>query len=460
MKKLPHILICDDDPLIHLAVKGILKGQFECRSAHHVDEALVIIRKHPVDLLLLDIQIRTENEGLLALPIIHETDPELPIVMMSGLTDFRAVREAMRLGASDYVAKDLEQNDLAHVLTRTLERKNLLKRNAQQNQEVTRNQRQHVMIGAHPKIHALQKTIERIRHSPANVLIYGETGTGKEVIARQLRKSLADQTLAPFIAVDSATIQSSTAESLLFGHEKGAFTGAEKLTKGIFEEADGGIVYFDEIANMPLDIQAKLLRVLQEKEVTRVGSARVLQLDFRVVCATNKNLELMVKQGTFKDDLLQRLSVIPLEIPPLRDRPEDIPLLVEHLIGKQTGQNERFRFSPDALNCLQQYSWPGNVRELGNLVAYLIAMTDGIEIDLPDLPPKIRDAAKKSRTVSEHSPGSGFYDRVAKFEKELLGAEYSVHGGNVSRMALALGMDRSHLYAKLKEHKIHEPRSK
>jgi len=459
--KQPVLLICDDDPLIHMAVKQALKPHYECRSAHDVDEALVIIKNNSIDILLLDIQIRTDDEGIKALPKFRGIDPDLPIVMMSGLTDFRVVREAMRLGASDYVAKDLEQNDLSLVLSRALEKKNLIKRNAQQSSEVSLTQKKHVMIGAHPKIKALQKTIERIRMSPANVLIYGETGTGKEVVARHLRKTLPDGSLAPFVAIDSATIQSSTAESLLFGHEKGAFTGAEKMTKGAFEEADGGVIYFDEIANMPLEIQSKLLRVLQEKEVTRMGSSRTLQLDFRVICATNKNLEQMVKAGEFKDDLLQRLNVIPLEIPPLRERLEDLPLLVEYLIAKNAGRNQSLHFTSSAITCLQLYSWPGNVRELGNLVSYLIAMTEGIEVDISDLPPKFRDFASQANANPNAKPvttGTGFYDRVALFEKELLIAEYAAHGGNVGRMALAIGMDRSHLYQKLKEHRIHAAR--
>ena len=468
MNRLPIILICDDDSVFHLAVKHSLKGKFECRTAYHPDEALPIIRNHPIDVVLLDIQMRTADEGLRAIPKFKEADPDLPIIMMSGLTEFGAVREAMRLGATDYVVKDFEQNDIVHAISRVLERRKFLERQGQQNFEVATQQRQHVMIGESPQIRALKKTIDRIRNSPANVVITGETGTGKEVVARQLRKTLPDGSLAPFVAVDSSTIQSSTAESLLFGHEKGAFTGAERTTKGIFEEANGGIVYFDEIANMPLEIQAKLLRVIQEKEVVRLGSSKPLECEFRVICATNRDLDEMVQAGQFKDDLLQRLSVLPIQLPPLRERREDIPLLVEHFLKKQPGDSGKLQFTREAVDVLGAYGWPGNIRELSNLISYVVAMTEGAEVDLADLPPKIRDAARKAAQApvapaqgasapASDAPGT-FYDRVSQFEKTILTQEYGNCEGNISKLALALGMDRSHLYTKLREYGIHSGR--
>lgn len=466
--QLSVVLICDDDATFHLAVKHCLKGRFECKSAYNSDEALAIIRNTPIDILLLDIQMRSADEGLRYLPRFKEADSDLAIVMSSGMTDFQTVREAMRLGALDYVPKDFDPNDLHHTLAQVLERRALLRRREQQNFEALSTQRQHVLIGESPAIQQLRKTIERIRNNPANVVITGETGTGKEVVARQLRKTLPDGSLAPFVAVDSSTIQSSTAESLLFGHEKGAFTGAEKATKGIFEEANGGTVYFDEIANMPLEIQAKLLRVIQEKEVIRLGSSKVLKLEFRVICATNKDLEQMVSAGQFKDDLLQRLNVLPLFIPPLRERREEIELLVRHFAEKHAGQQAPLGFTPEAIEVLKQYSWPGNIRELSNLVAYLVAMTDETEVDVADLPPRIRDAAQSAAKTQGPAPrasgttasrDTSFYERVSAFEENILSQEYQAHAGNVSRMALSLGMDRSHLYTKLREHGIHAGKS-
>lgn len=461
MSRLPQLLICDDDTTFHLAVKQALKGKCDFRSAYNSDEAKVVLTKNPVDIVLLDVEMRTPDEGLMALKTFRETDPDVAIVMSSGRSDFETVREAMRSGATDYIVKDSEPDSLWHVLKRALETQKLKQRNEQQNFEVSTHQRQHVLIGQSPKIQALRKIIDKVRLSPANVVIHGETGTGKEVVARQLRRTLPDGSLVPFIAVDSSTIQSATAESLLFGHEKGAFTGADKMTKGIFEEAHGGIVYFDEIANMPLEIQAKLLRVIQEKEFVRLGSSKVIQSDFRVICATNRDLEEMVKKGQFKDDLLQRLNVLPIDLSPLRDRTDDIPLLVDHFLARQSEFRPGMRLTDEALDVLKGYAWPGNIRELSNLIAYVAAMADRNEVDVADLPPKFRD---RTRIADSSSQGSGqnsadstgtFYERVAKLEKEILTTEYQKHDGNISRLALNLGMDRSHLYTKLKEHAIH-----
>lgn len=454
------ILICDDDAAIHVGLKAALKGRHECKSAYNGDEALAILRNNPVTLILLDIQMRTPKEGLQLIPKLRQADPDVMIVMTSSLTDFETVREAMRLGANDYVSKSAEPNELLHAIERMLEKKSLIQRKEQQSFETRSGHREHVLVGESSPIRQLKKALEKIRSSGSNVVIWGETGTGKEVVARQLRKTLPDESLEPFVAVDAATIQSSTAESQLFGHEKGAFTGADKTQKGIFEEANGGIVYFDEIANMPLQIQAKLLRVLQEKEVARMGSSKVLKLEFRVICATNRNLEEMVSRGEFKDDLLQRLNVLPVNLPPLRERAEDVPLLVEHFVKKHTTGQAPLTFTADAIKALKGYSWPGNVRELSNMVAYLVTMTEQPEVDVSDLPPKIRDLAAKTSRVSPGSeaPGGSFYEQVGRLEREILAREYEKSGGNVSKLALNLGMDRSHLYTKLKEHGIHSPK--
>jgi DNA-binding NtrC family response regulator len=461
MSRQPQILICDDDSTFHQAVKLALKGKCDCRSAYNSDEAKVILARNSIDLILLDVAMRTPDEGLSAIKTLNGIDPMVSIVMSSGRSDFETVREAMRAGAHDYIVKDFEPDSLWHVLNRVLETKKLRQRTEQQNFEVSHHQRQHVLVGESQKIQALRKMIEKVRVSPANVVIHGETGTGKEVVARQLRRTLPDGALAPFIAVDSSTIQSTTAESLLFGHEKGAFTGADKMNKGIFEEAHGGIVYFDEIANMPLDIQAKLLRVIQEKEFVRLGSSKVIQSDFRVVCATNRDLEEMVRKGEFKDDLLQRLNVLPINLSPLRERTEDIPLLVEHFLARQNGFRPGLHLTDEAVLALKAYPWPGNIRELSNMIAYVATMAEKNEVDVADLPPKFRDYRPGAGNLQSANGDSGtgsFYDRVAKVEKEILTTEYARHEGNISRLALTLGMDRSHLYTKLKEHGIHSPK--
>lgn len=267
--------------------------------------------------------------------------------------------------------------------------------------------------------------------------------------------------LVPFVAIDSSTIQSSTAESILFGHEKGAFTGAERTTKGVFEEADGGIVYFDEIANMSLEIQSKLLRVLQEKEIARLGSSKLIPLQFRVISATNLDLEEMCSKGRFKDDLYQRLCVVPLKVPPLRERREDIPLLLKHFSNIHRHPAGPLTFTSEAIEILTRYNWPGNVRELVNLIAYLSVMSDSNQVESRILPEKIRlGSSPRHASPSPATTSREFYKRMEEVELSILRDEYRLAEGNVSQMATNLGMDRSHLYTKLKQHGIHTTSNK
>ncbi len=456
----PTLLLCDDDTAFHLSARQTLRTEFELRSAYNGDEALAILRNHRIDVVLLDVQMRTPSEGIALIPRILELDGEMPIIMLSGLTDLTTVKEAMKLGAIDYLPKDCPPDALLLALKQALDRKRLVQKNSQAQFEVATSHRQYAMIGESPCIQRLKAQIEKLRRSSAHVLIFGETGTGKEVVARQLRGQAADGAWLPFIAVDSSTIQSTTAESHLFGHEKGAFTGAEKAAKGVFEEANGGVIYFDELANMPLGIQAKLLRVIQEKEVVRMGASKPISLEFRVVSATNRDLEAMVRNGEFKEDLLQRLNVLPVELPPLRDRTEDIPLLVQHFCRLQS-KGRDITFDEESIQRLMEYRWPGNIRELSNVIAYVLTLTDSDTIGVADLPPRVRELrppSSEKRTdgsASAESQSASFYDRVAEFEKQVLAEEYRRIGGNISKLAIHLGMDRSHLHTKLKEYGIH-----
>jgi len=469
-----QILICDDDILFQIETKRHLASHFDCEVANHGDDALEVVKKRSIDLVLLDIHMRTEGEGFQFIPTLLEADPDLEIVIISHSNDFQSARKALQLGASDYVVKDRPEEELVHTVEKVLQRRSLLKRQQQQNFEASLSHSYNILVGKHPSVQKLLTIAEKIRARPANVVILGETGTGKELVARQLRRTLPDGSLVPFLAVDSATIQSSMAESILFGHEKGAFTGADKTTKGLFESANGGIVYFDEISNMPLSIQAKLLRVLQEKEVTRLGSSKNIQLNFQVVCATNKNLEEMVARGEFKEDLLQRLNVITIEAPPLRERIVDIPFLLEHFTRKWTHPLGRLKFAEDAIALMNAYSWPGNVRELENLVNSLATLADSLEVRATDLPARFHrtqenPALQAQANPSEHfsrlnsvtlkpSPYRPFYQQVSEFEQTLLKEAYRYYEGNVSKLASSLEVDRSSLHAKLKEYQIHIPR--
>jgi DNA-binding NtrC family response regulator len=467
-KHAPRILICDDDANIHLAIKSALRNDFDIRTAYHGDEALLILKKYQIDVVLLDLDMRVPGEGFEILPKILELQNDLEVIVFSGRDDFESVKRAMELGARSHVAKGCGAGELAHVLKSALEHKTLCRKKTQFHHEIHANCSRNPLIGESPAIQKIRKQVERARQSPAPLIISGETGTGKEVVARLLRKTETDGTFEPFVAVDSATIQGSVAESLLFGYEKGAFTGAEKTTRGLFEEADGGCIYFDELGNMPLEIQNKLLRVIQEKEVLRLGSARPISLDFRVICATNRDLETLVRDGKFKDDLYQRLNVLQIHIPPLRERQEDIPLLLDHFIGIHAHGFEPIQLLPETIETIRDYPFPGNVRELSNLILYLYSMCEEPIIAPIDLPPRFLSPRAQPAFVEPKAslklPPEGavkidlnlpFYQAVEGFERTYLMQAYHKMEGNISRMSTDLQMDRSYLHRKLKNYGIH-----
>ncbi len=463
-KHAPKVLICDDDRNLHLAIKSALGRDYEFKSAFNGDEAILLLKKHQIDILLLDMELRTPTEGLEIIPRAKEAQSDAIIIFFSGRTNLEHIKTAIRLGAHDYVSKDCSAEDLAHVFAKALQHKTLQTKASQLQHEIKSITRRFDLIGTSEGIQKIRRQIDRARTSSAPVVIQGETGTGKEVVARLLRKTLPDQSLEPFVAVDSSTIQSSVAESVLFGFEKGSFTGAEKTTRGLFEEADGGVIYFDELGNMPLEIQNKLLRVIQEKEVLRIGSARPLTLDFRVVCATNRNLEKMVAEGRFKDDLFQRLNVLQITIPPLRERIEDIPLLLNHFVEMHTGVPGKITFLPETIERIQSYSFPGNVRELSNLVLYLDSMCEDSVIAPMDLPPQYHSGKEGPPPAPRAAPqpaidlSQTFYEAVESFEKAYLSKAYEKMEGNISRMSMDLRMDRSYLHRKLKNYGIHMAR--
>jgi DNA-binding NtrC family response regulator len=440
MRQLPRILICDDELSAQTALKTLLEGLAETQTVDHPEKALQTLHRSHFDLVLLDLHYRGEALGLSFLGALRSASPETAFVILSGDRAFESVVQALRLGASDYLSKASDPEELAYGIRRVLRKLALERTGNATAREIEAWESSHTLIGASASIIQLREWITRVRKSSANVLITGETGSGKEVVARLLRGRDELGHPVAFVAVDSATLSSSTAEAELFGYEKGAFTGADQARAGLLEEADGGILYFDELGNMPLEIQNKLLRALQEKEVRRLGSSRSRPVRFRVVAATNANLEQRMREGSFKDDLYQRISVLPIEIPPLRERREDVPLLIQHFLPK-----ERV-FSESALNALRTYSWPGNVRELRNVIEYAQTLSDARILDVVDLPPKVRTGEAQQTENSE-----SFYAKVERFERDLLEREYRKRDGRVTELAVALRMDRSHLYTKLKQ---------
>lgn len=449
-----HILICDDDSLFRRTLTILLQGYGTVVSVQNTDEALALLRTRAFDLLILDVQMRTTDEGVRALPKIRVIDPALTILMLSGRMDFEVVRDALLAGADDYLVKDFEVEEFHLTVERVLGKRALETSHRKRNTEAVRVAKRYRLIGETASMDQVRKVAEKFRSSRANVLIQGETGTGKEIVARLLRKSDDLGALEPFVAIDSATLHAQTAESILFGHEKGAFTGADQTKAGLFEEADGGVIFFDEIGNMPLEIQAKLLRVIQEQEIVRLGSNRTLPLSFRVVAATNRPLEEMTKTGKFLPDLLQRLNVLPISLPPLRERKTDIPLLAEYFLAEKS--HGAISLGDEVAEALSAYAWPGNVRELSAMIEYSLAMLDDQVIELADLHPRILE---KASTLPSES-GDGFYAQVAALESEILRAAYAKAEGNISQLAIRLGMDRSHLHTKLKLYGIHSAKTR
>ena len=457
------LLVVDDDRDLCLSLKDFFSNDFDVLTASDGEEAIQILKRNSVDVMLLDVRLRADQDGLEYMDRFLALEPDLSIMMISGNREFEVVQEAMRRGAVDYIYKGADPEDWKLSLDRVSQFRKLSTNRRRFVNEIKKAQNEKSLLGKSNSIQNLRETIEKVRNSRLNVVITGETGSGKEVVARQLRAEDQDGNLEPFVAVDSATIQSSMAESILFGHEKGAFTGALEKRKGAFEEANGGSIYFDEIANMPIEIQQKLLRVIQEKEIVRLGSSKVISLDFRVICATNKNLESLVKEGKFIEDLYQRLNVVPLSLPPLRERKEDFDILLAHFT-KNCARS--IFFTEAAIDQLKLYRWPGNIRELQNLISYLSVVSDLDEIDVCDLPPKFLDNRSLELTIvqklpeKESSAQESFYDLVAEFEKSILKEAYSKHSGNISKLAQALKMDRSHLYTKLKLYELHGTRIK
>lgn len=438
-----RVVVCDDDTLFQETLKVALADTYELCFAGDSDQALAILRSVSVDACLLDVQMRTQREGLDFLPLLNREFPHVPVLISSGLVDLESVRQAMQWGALDYVPKDAGIVEVKRQLQR------ILAQNKKASEASAKTGDSHVLVGASKSVEALRAVIRKAANSSLNVVITGEPGVGKEVVARMLGGGSG----RPFVTIDSSTIHASTAESILFGYERGAFTGADKMRKGLFEEADGGSVYFDEVANMSMEIQAKLLRVIQEKEVLRLGGSKALKIDFRVIAATNRKIEDLISSGQFRFDLFSRLNVLPITIAPLRERKEDLPLLIDHFIRRSGGDNP-VKFSPESMQILQRYSWPGNIRELENLIQFLSVMHAGSVVTDDLLPLKFRESGLAEETPVDAGTGS-FYERVDSFERELLKQTYGRFNGNISRIARALRMDRSHLYEKLRRYAIH-----
>ena len=448
MPRKAHLLLIDDDPntLASLARAFRLAGH-EATVCDNASRAVELVRNDRFDLILSDV-VMPGKSGMELLEDFKKAGVQTPIVLISGQANIEMAVKATRLGALDFLEKPLSTDKLLLTVENALK----LSRLEDENRELRHRLGKHELVGAGPAMSKLMAQIDRVGASETRVCIFGETGTGKELVARAIHEKSSRRENA-FITLNCAAVPAELIESELFGHEKGSFTGAAGRHLGRFEQAEGGTLFLDEIGDMPLSMQAKLLRVLEEGEVERVGGEKPIKVNVRVIVATHRNLEELSKKNEFRPDLFHRIYVFPLFLPPLRERTEDFPELVAHFsrqVAAQNGWREKL-FSTDAITALKKYSWPGNVRELRNIVERLVLLAAEDSISAEDVRLVIPggDAANSGGNTDT---GQGtLLERTEAFEREVLLGEIRRHNFHMTNVARALGLERSHLYKKCQQ---------
>jgi len=448
-----RILIVDDEESIRRSLAGILSDEgFETDAVADGENALAALRhgEEDPDLVLLDIAM-PGRDGVEILAEIRQAWPSLPVVMMSGHGTIETAVRATQLGAFDFIEKPLSIEKLLLTLRHALDRSRLERENRQLRAESFR---AHEILGSSAPIKKLKQQIQLAAPTNGWVLITGENGTGKEMVAKQIHLQ-SKRAENPFVEVNCAAIPEELIESELFGHEKGAFTGAIAQKRGKFELANQGTIFLDEIGDMSLRTQAKILRILQEHKFERVGGTETIEVDVRVIAASNKSLEKEIQEGHFREDLYYRLNVIPFHVPPLRERREDLPILAKAFVEEFCAESgvKRKQITARALNRLQAYAWPGNVRELRNLMERLVLMSPGPKIRVEDLPQDLWD-----REQREDGGGGTLGEARKDFEREFLIARLRENDWNISRTAETIGIARESLSRKLRSLEIKVPR--
>jgi len=444
----PSILIVDDEPSILQSLSGLLSDEgFEVKTAPNGYEALKIVDTDSPDLILLDIWM-PGIDGIETLKEIKKDNPYIQVIIITGHGTIETAVKGIKLGAFDLIEKPLSIDKVIVTINNALNFRRLEEENRYLRKKTIE---KHSITGSSPPIVALKRQISIAAPTESWILITGENGTGKELVARTIHQ-FSDRADKPLIDVNCAAIPEELIESELFGHEKGAITGATVKKRGKFELASGGTIFFDEIGDMSLKTQAKILRILQEKQFQRVGGSRVLDINVRVIAASNKDLEREIEKGNFREDLYYRLNVIPIEVPTLRNRIEDIPLLVETFLEESARQNRNKRkgMTQEALSLLSNYSWPGNVRELKNLVERLSIMVETDVIDVSDIPPPYSpDSGKAVEQIeSELFLFDDLKDAKKAFENEFIKRKLMQHGNDANETAKIIGVARSFLNKK------------
>jgi DNA-binding NtrC family response regulator len=446
----PKVLVVDDEKSMRDSLQMLLKDRYQVLLAASGREAIGLIKKQSVDLVLLDIHL-PEIDGIEVLKIIKGIDDSIEVIMVTAVITVGKAVEALRAGAYDYITKPFDIEALTEQVEKIMEKRLLARENQSLRQLIESDYQYEKIVGKSAAIREVFRVVEDVAQSNATILITGESGTGKELVARAIHNRSPRQDKL-FVAVNCAAIPENLLESELFGHEKGSFTGAIERQLGKFEIASGGTLFLDEVGTLPLPMQAKLLRALQEKEIERLGGSRPLPIDIRIIAATNSDLKAETKNRKFREDLYYRINVIPLHLPPLRERPEDVPLLAEHFLHKYNHEfGKKIKgFKPDVLPLLAAYDWPGNVRELENLVERLVVLTRTPLIDQTKLPPEIKGDAPALPGSEE----TRFKDAVRKFESEFIKQAIGKAGGKKGEAAKTLGIHRNTLLQLERKYKI------
>lgn len=449
------VIIIDDDPQMRsLLIDHLELNNYTVKSFDDGLHAMKFLLGHDVEALQVDLVITDlrmpEVDGLSVLRQLRPQKPDLPIIIMTAHASVESAIEGLRKGAFDYIIKPFKLAEITHVVERAVTFGRLKKQNKTLASELKRSWSKNEIVGKSPAIQTIFDMIERVAPAQSNILITGESGTGKEVVAKAIH-NLSPRAKKPFIAINCTAIPEMLLESELFGHAKGAFTGATDRKKGLFEEAEGGTLFLDEIGDLDMALQAKLLRVLQERKIKPVGDNHMKDIDVRIIAATHKDLKKSIQEKNFREDLFFRLSVIPIVVPPLRHRQEDIPLLAQHFLNKYSVLNNKLvtGFSFDALQKLMNMPWPGNVRELENLIERLVVLTPNSAIQAHEIPD-----GDESNHESFYGQATQDSPTLEELEKRYIQTVLEKTGGRKEKAAHILGINRRTLYRKQREYNL------
>ncbi len=453
-----RILIADDEENVRSLLATVFGPPiYEPICAANGKEAVMLFEQQAPDLVLMDIRM-PDLDGIEALQKMREHSQSVPVILMTAYAAVDSAVEALRLGAFDYVIKPFSLDELRIIVERALQMRAMKREINQLHKALSHSYRWDQILTNNPRMMALCRDIAKIAATKASVLISGESGTGKELIAKAIHYN-SDRAKGPLIKVNCAALPETLLESELFGHEKGAFTGAQQLRQGLFERADKGTLFLDEVGEMPAKLQVKLLRVLQEREFERIGGSKTISTDIRLVSATNRDLSAQVAKGEFRQDLFYRLNVIHLSPPPLRERSEDIPLLARFFLEKYREENNKdiIELDPSTLDLMRSYDWPGNIRELSNALERAVIMCTGAVIFPEDLPQEMQQPhGDEINNTSVYSAGQSLKDSMKGYEKSLIGSVLNTCQGNRTQTAKTLGISRRSLLYKLNEYDIAE----